>query len=165
MSRRKLAAESAPAITAPRRAERALPSDIVLLGESLGYAIRRAQVHAFQEFTTWMRALDVRPAQYALLVLIYENPGVQQSVAGSVLGIEKANLTGLLLELVERGLIHRGAMFSDHRVYTLHISAKGSAVVPKLIKQHARYEASLAKRLTEKEREVLLGLLKKVRAG
>src|ERR1700722_11148986 len=62
------------------------------LDGSLGYAIRRAQIHAYQMFAVFMHDLDIRPAQYALLVLIYENPGLTQSVAGIALGIEKANL-------------------------------------------------------------------------
>ena len=129
------------------------------LGGSLGYAIRRAQIHAYQMFAVFMNGLNIRPAQYALLVLIYENPGLTQSVAGQTLGIEKANLAGLLTELHALGVIVRKSLTTDRRAYSLHLTASGRRLVSKLIKRHNQYEEALSNNLGAEGKAQLLSLV------
>jgi len=52
------------------------------LPERIGYALRRAQLAVFQDFVQTMAELDVRPAQYSVLLLIGINPGVSQTALG-----------------------------------------------------------------------------------
>ena len=55
------------------------PLDIGLLNEHLGYFIRRLQVWVFQDFIRTLAPVDIRPAQYSVLVVIAANPGLSQS--------------------------------------------------------------------------------------
>lgn len=141
------------------KSRQSLTSPTGSLDESLGYAIRRAQIHAYQVFAIFMHKLNIRPAQYALLVLIHENPGLTQSVVGSVLGIEKANLAGLLTELHQLGVIARTSLITDRRVYSLHLTASGRRLVRKLIKRHEQYEDALSSNLGPEGKALLLLLL------
>jgi len=126
---------------------------------SLGYAIRKAQIRAYQVFSLHMGDMNIRPAQFALLVLIYENPGLRQSSAGNALGIEKANLAGLLTELEQLGAIKRSSLASDRRSYSLHLTAAGRKLVSRLLKRHEQYEVALASGLVPEDKEALLLLL------
>src|SRR4029077_7147622 len=62
--------------------------DIGVLNENLGYFIRRLQVWVFQHFIRPLAPVDIRPAQYSVLVVIAANPGLSQSDLADRLGIE-----------------------------------------------------------------------------
>ena len=138
------------------------PSHNGSLDRSLGYAIRRAQIRVYQMFADFMHDFNIRPAQYALLVFIHENPGVTQSVVGNALGIEKANLAGLLMEMLPRRLVERKSFSADRRAYSLRLTASGRKLIRKLLKRHEQYEDALARSLCPGDREHLLLLLGKL---
>ena len=131
-----------------------------VLDQSIGYAIRMAQLRVYRLFAVFMSEFDIRPAQFAILVLIFENKNLTQSDAGSTLNIEKANLTGLLRGLQKRGLIERRRVEADRRSYTLHLTASGLKLIRKLIKRHACYEETISRVLGQGKEASLLALLK-----
>ena len=51
------------------------PLDIGVLNGHLGYFIRRLQVWVFQDFIRTLAPIDIRPAQYSVLIVIAANPG------------------------------------------------------------------------------------------
>src|ERR1700681_4188731 len=76
--------------------------DIGVLNDHLGYFIRRLQVWVFQDFIRTLAPVDIRPAQYSVLVVIAGNPGLSQSDLAACLGIERARLVRLLDKLEKR---------------------------------------------------------------
>ena len=80
---------------------------IGVLSEHLGYFIRRLQVWVFQDFIRTLAPVDIRPAQYSVLVVIAANPGLSQSDLADRLGIERARLVRVLDKLEKRGLTRR----------------------------------------------------------
>src|ERR1700674_712553 len=87
--------------------------DIGVLNDHLGYFIRRLQVWVFQDFIRTLAPVDIRPAQYSVLVVIAGNPGLSQSDLAACLGIERARLVRLLDKLEKRGLTQRLASRTD----------------------------------------------------
>src|SRR5262245_48013435 len=83
------------------------PPDVGILHEHLGYFVRRLQVAVFQDFIRTLAPVDLRPAQYSVLVVISANPGLSQADLAAALGIERARLVHLLDRLERRGLIRR----------------------------------------------------------
>src|ERR1051325_2851785 len=69
----------------------------------IGYALRRAQLAVFHDFLRTMAKLDIRPAQFSVLLLIDVNPGVSQTAISAALGIKTANLAVMLNALEARG--------------------------------------------------------------
>src|SRR5262245_21742133 len=69
------------------------------LRDHLGYLVRRLQVGIFQDFIRTLAPMDVRPAQYSVLLVIAANRGRSQAAIGRALGIERARLARLLHEL------------------------------------------------------------------
>ena len=103
-----------PAGGTPReRTDNRKSLDIGVLNEHLGYFIRRLQVWVFQDFIRTLAPIDIRPAQYSVLVVIAANPGLSQSDLADRLGIERARLVRVLDKLEKRGLTQRLA--SPHR--------------------------------------------------
>src|SRR5215470_2665639 len=93
--------------------------DLGGLEQHLGYCVRRLQVWVFQDFVRTLASLDIRPAQYSVLVVIAANSGLSQADLAERLGIEPARLVRLLDGLERRGLIRRRASRCDRRSHAL----------------------------------------------
>src|SRR5712691_1213587 len=121
MSDRRLADRSArradmrppPARAARKNGRKAV--DIVVLDDHLGYFIRRLQVWVFQDFIRTLAPIDIRPAQYSVLIVIAANPGLSQSDLADSLGIKRARLGPVPDKLEKRGLTQRLASRTDRR--------------------------------------------------
>ena len=132
------------------------------LGDSIGYALRRAQLASTGEFLEVMKEVDLRPTQFSVLILIDENPGVRQTEVCAALGLQKANFVPLLNELERRGLAERRPGIPDRRASALHLTEHGSAVLRRALQVHSEWEEQVAARLGPKGREQLLALLREL---
>jgi len=149
----------APATRAPRPAKPAR-LDLGVLEEHLGYFVRRLQVWVFQDFIRTLAAIDIRPAQYSVLVVIAANPGASQSQIAATLGIERARLARLLDKLEKRGLVDRLESPSDARSYTLRLTRDGNRTLKRAKTLAAVHEARLAETLGSERRKVFLDCLR-----
>jgi DNA-binding MarR family transcriptional regulator len=130
------------------------------LGGHLGYFVRRLQVWIFQDFVRALAAFDIRPAQFSVLVVIEENPGLSQADLGETLGIERARLVRLLDVLERRGFTRRQASPLDRRSHALFLTAGGQSALARIKSAAAEHEAQLARRLGPGRREALLAALR-----
>jgi len=145
---RRAAAEATPAQT-----------DLGPLPALVGYALRRAQLAVFQDFVETMAALDIRPAQFSVLLLIERNPRVNQAQIGEALGIKPANLAVMLNELAARGFAERRPGALDRRAHALHLTTAGRALMRHLHARVADHERRLVERLGTTGKAQLLRLL------
>ena len=135
------------------------PIDIGPLARKVGYALRRAQLVVFDEFSAIFAELDLRPAQYAVLVLLDYTPGLKQSEVASALGIQRANFVALFDSLERRGLACRNPAPNDRRSYALYLTESGKDVLLRANRLEAGQETQIDARLGPGGREALLGLL------
>jgi DNA-binding MarR family transcriptional regulator len=143
----------------PRTNGRA-PVDLGALNDHLGYFIRRAQVWVFQDFIRALASIDVRPAQYSVLVVIGANPGLSQADLAETLGIERARLVRLLDRLEKRGLTRRMASPKDRRSHALQLTAPGQKILKRAEALAAQHEARLADKIGVEPRRLMIGLLR-----
>ena len=68
---------------------------------------RRAQIWIFQDFIRTLAEVNIRPAQYSVLIVIEANHGLSQSALSQTLGIERARLVRLLDSLEARKFVQR----------------------------------------------------------
>jgi DNA-binding MarR family transcriptional regulator len=130
----------------------------------VGFVLRRVQRVVFSEFIAELGALDLRPAQYAVLEAVAANPGLRQSDAAAALGIQKANFVGLVSELERRALLIRRRSSVDRRSYALHLGARGRHLLKRARLVRATQEARLAEALGADGRNTLLDLLQRLAA-
>ena len=133
--------------------------DLGVLEQHLGYLIRRFQVWVFQDFIRTLESIDIRPAQYSVLVVIGANPGLSQSGLADTLGIERARLVRLLDRLEKRGLTQRLPSPRDRRSHALQLTADGQKILRRAKALAATHEARLAERLGAAPRREMLELL------
>jgi DNA-binding MarR family transcriptional regulator len=168
MSDRWLAQDGARRVAAPlaagkteqgrRRSRKALDLDV--LNGHLGYFIRRLQVWVFQDFIRTLATIDIRPAQYSVLVVIAANPGISQSDLADTLGIERARLVRLLDKLEKRGLTQRLDSRTDRRSHALRLTRAGQKVLKRAKMLAGLHEARLVEKLGAEQRRAMLDVLR-----
>ncbi|MFZ5689802.1 MAG: MarR family winged helix-turn-helix transcriptional regulator [Pseudomonadota bacterium] len=134
--------------------------DLDILTSHLGYSLRRAQVWVFQDFIRTLAVIDIRPAQYSVLVVIGANPGLSQAELADRLGIERARLVHMLDHLQKRGLTERLPSPTDRRTHALQLTKDGHKLLKRAKALAARHEARLTEKLGAEVREQVLDLLK-----
>ncbi|MGO9935438.1 MAG: MarR family winged helix-turn-helix transcriptional regulator [Steroidobacteraceae bacterium] len=125
----------------------------------VGYALRRAQMVIFADLSQALAPLILRPAQFAVLLLIEQNPGTSQSCVSAALGIQKANFVATIADLESRALIRRRRSESDARSYSLNLTARGLALLQRAAELHSQHEARVIAQIGPQERLHLLALL------
>lgn len=136
------------------------PIDAAGTSSIIGYRLRRAQLKVFQRFLTVFDKLNLRPAEYSVLVLIADNPGRKQTEIAEALGIKRANFVALVHEIEERGLVERRPARDDKRANALHLTKAGRAFLVRARAVHDEMEQALVERLGgPKGRDTLLALL------
>ncbi|MGZ3283333.1 MAG: MarR family winged helix-turn-helix transcriptional regulator [Xanthobacteraceae bacterium] len=159
-SQREGQAARAPTLPRPQPGHRA-SIDIGVLSEHLGYFIRRLQVWVFQDFIRTLAPIDIRPAQYSVLVVIAANPGLSQSDLADRLGIERARLVRVLDKLEKRGLTRRLASPSDRRSHALRLTPAGQKTLKRAAMLAAMHEAKLIEKVGPEQRKSMLTLLRR----
>lgn len=129
------------------------------LNKSLGFSLRRAQLSTYRDYGRFMDILDVRPSQFAVLVLIRENPGFSQTAISLTLGIQRANFVSMLDELEGRGLVERRSSQKDRRSFALHLTKKGETLMRQVQAAHSELEKALTDRLGAQDTKMLHSLL------
>jgi DNA-binding MarR family transcriptional regulator len=152
--------DSRVAVPLPRDRKNRRDIDLDVLTSHLGYSLRRAQVWVFQDFIRTLSVIDIRPAQYSVLVVIGANPGLSQAELADRLAIERARLVHMLDHLQRRGLTERLPSPTDRRTHALQLTKEGQKLLKRAKALAARHEARLAEKLGPEARARMLDLLK-----
>jgi DNA-binding MarR family transcriptional regulator len=131
------------------------------LDDRVGYFLRRLQITIFNDFIRTLAPLDVRPAQYSVLVLIAANPGRSQAAIGNTLNIERARLARMLHELERRRWIERRLSAADGRSHCLFMTAAGTEAMVRIEALAAQHEQQMVKFIGRDLRQLLLDRLRK----
>ena len=160
-ARRPSRAKVAPArATQQGRAEPEAVIDIAPLPNVIGYMLRRTHLVVVKNFMTVCADLDIRPAQFGILTVIENNPGLKQIDVSLALGIKRTNMVALIDILEKRDLVRRVTVRSDRRSYALHLTPKGKSFMTKLRARVARHEEEVSAALGANGREQLLSQLR-----
>ena len=109
--------------------------------------------------------VKLRPAEYALISVLEQRPGLSQTDAANMLGIKRANFVSLLDTLESRGLAERRAVDGDRRSRTLHLTEKGHVLAAKAERIATAYDEMLVARLGgPEERDRFLAMLDRLMA-
>jgi DNA-binding MarR family transcriptional regulator len=134
-------------------------ADLGRLAGHLGYLVRRAQIWIFQDFIRTLAEVNIRPAQYSVLIVIEANPGLSQTTLSETLGIERAHLVHLLDSLEERKFVQRCRSKSDRRSHILSLTAQGRSALARIKVMADEHERHLAQKVGVRSHKTLLRLL------
>jgi DNA-binding MarR family transcriptional regulator len=132
------------------------------LKQYVGYAIRRAQLRAYQNFFETLAAQETTPARFTLMLLIRENPGIRSVDLARILNVARSGLVKLMDEFDRQELITRETLQSDRRNQAISLTPLGRRRLKQLERAVTEHEASITRKLSAAERQQLLDLLGRV---
>jgi len=103
--------------------------DLVGIRRTPGHLLRRAQQRAVDLFVQAVGENGLRPPQFAVLVTVYQNPGLNQTHLVDKTGIDRSTIADMIDRMVARGYIERKRDAADQRVNTLWPTAAGIAAL------------------------------------
>lgn len=131
--------------------------------DSLGYALRRAQLRTYELYYDMiMGACGLTPAQMTALAHVARRSGLNQAGLAQLLDISGPSALRIVDALEGAGLISREAQEGDRRSYALVMTPLGSDKLRQLSRLVRDFEARIAARMSAAERATLLDLLERV---
>lgn len=152
-----------PAPREPQHADDSPPSvEQTLLGQLVGYALRRAQLANFRQVNAAIGELGIRPAQFSVLVMAEAYPGITQSELAQCLNVDPPRMVNLLHNLEEHGLALRVRNKVDRRSHGIFLTKRGEAELQSLKARVHEAEDTHLGELSSQERDTLLQLLQRL---
>jgi DNA-binding MarR family transcriptional regulator len=130
--------------------------------DQLGFLLRLAQIEDFRRFYQRFGNRELRPGEYSALIAIGINPGIRQGVLANALMIKRSNMAKMIGTLMRRGLVRRRVPASDKRAVELYPTTKSRSLIGKLMPEITEHDRNASSMLEQDERELLIGLLKKM---
>lgn len=130
--------------------------------DSLGYAIKRAQVRSYEVLFRVLGPDSLTPGRMTALSIVATQQGINQTVLAEMLGITRAGVVKVIDSLESLGYVERQAIPEDRRSYALAVTPAGYAELSRLNTLTRGYEKMIASKLTADERRLLMTLLDKV---
>jgi DNA-binding MarR family transcriptional regulator len=135
---------------------------VLSIDDVLGYQIRRASVAVMNGFIDTFSSDLVRPVSFSVASVIGDRPGISSAEVCRILGLQRANIVGVLDRLQAEGLLRRVDAPVDQRVQLLHLTDAGSEALHSWKARVNAHEDDLFLRLSSEERQQLKLLLKKI---
>ena len=163
----------------PRAATARIPAQTAAVPESRKPARPRRKVvdltHYAPAYFTWianklssgasqayLAAFDVGIETWRLLVLLAIEPSLSAQRICKVIGMDKASVSRAFKSMQQRGLITIGLDAQDGRLRVASITPAGRELHDQILGIALERERALMSALTPQEREVLLGLLRRL---
>ncbi len=135
--------------------------DYGILDELTGYAVRRAQLSIYADFSASLGAYDITPQRFSSLVIISNNPGISQTRLAEVMGIARSGVVAIIDNFEQAGLLERQGS-GDRRAYNLHLTKEGQKQLEKYQQAVKEHDDRVSQHLNAKERQQLRALLGKL---
>ena len=113
----------------------------------------------------YMAEFGLSKSTFNVLMLLRHGPpeGMQLHDLGEMLLVSRANITGLISHLEEKGYVTREVDEQDRRARYAKVTAKAEALLDNFIPIHYGNMSTLMNDLSATEKSQLIGLLTKVR--
>ncbi|BAJ30531.1 MULTISPECIES: MarR family transcriptional regulator [Kitasatospora] len=133
-------------------------------GGGAAFLLAQLGAYAAERFAQRIAELDLTPAQAGLLRLLVQQPGRSQRELADALGMPPSRFVPFADGLEQRGLIERRRNTEDRRLYALHLTDRGLALLGRLRDTALTHERDLTQALTPEEHARLTALLTRVAA-
>lgn len=155
----------APRRTAARDARKAVRPDVRRILDAFrledvgSHLLRRAHFLAEELFAREFAAEGITPRQKAALVIVYQQPGLNQNSLADRLHMDRNTVAEMVRRLVTAGLLERVGAADDQRAYELFLTSAGADLLNRVMPRDAAVEMSLLERLPAEYRPLFLKCL------
>ena len=136
-----------------------LPPSLSRLYARPGFLLRRAHQISAAVFEDECRELGLTPAQFGVLTIVREHPGLGQSSLARALGFDKVTVLRVLRGLQARGLVTRAPAPDNKRNVSVALTPEGQAMLGQAQKPAERAYKRLLAPLDKAQQAQLVELL------
>lgn len=129
------------------------------LTETPGHLLRRAQQRAVEIYQQEVGDTGLRPPQFALMLTVYQNPGLNQTELVRLTGVDRSTVADTVTRLEKRGLVQRRPG-EDQRSRRLWVTDAGAAAIERDIAGGLRAQDIIMAPIPAGERARFLSLLR-----
>lgn len=131
----------------------------------IGYGLKRAYMAVREDFRRAMGDEDLSPRVFSALAIVVQYPNITEGEVARMLAVDHAGMVAIADDLEQRGYLRRTSSPEDLQVEALLPRAKGRAAYARALRKVVDHEARFFTHLSAAERDTLLALLHKIRAG
>lgn len=131
--------------------------------DSIGFIIAKCHQKAFQIFREKLLPHNLTPAQFGVLAFLWRKDGQSQIQLGTAIEMDRTTTSGVIDRMEKQGLVIRRHHPEDRRVFMIYLTEAGRELEHTVSCLSLEANAEVTSNLTEKEKETLLVLLKKLR--
>ena len=128
-----------------------------------GHLVRRFQQIAVAVFHSEVGAAgyDLTPVQYAALVAVATNPGIDQATLAGLIAYDRATIGGVVERLAQKGYLARRVSGRDRRARELHVTDAWREAASQVAPAVRRAQERMLVGLTQDESGQFMELLRK----
>lgn len=127
--------------------------------QGVTFVLSQLGFHVSQRFAEKIAPLGLVPPHVGILRMVGREPGQSQQALATKLGIPPNRLVGLIDELEARDLVRRERPPTDRRVFALHLTPDGEAMMERVQRIGIAHEREVTAALDDDERGTLVALL------
>jgi len=124
-----------------------------------GHLIRRAHQMATAAFTEEAKDFDLTPVQFAALIAIREQPGIDATRISDLIYFDRSTIGNVLDRLEKKGLVVRKPGVNDRRTKCLSLTPAGKTVIQKVVMRAPIIGERILAPLNQRERQQFAKLL------
>lgn len=128
----------------------------------VGYAVRRAQIRIYEDFTVALEPWNITPQRFSAMTLIDRNPGIKAIELANVMGIARSGVAIILNTLEAAGYVRRLGEQKDKRTLALELSEAGRQALREISGAVAGHDARVTSSLDDAQKALLITLLDRV---
>lgn len=130
------------------------------LSKHPGHLIRRLNQISVSIFLREASKYDLTQLQYAALVVVDANPGIDQGRLGRIAALDRQTVSTVVKRLTEKGLVRQEA--KDRRSKALYVTGSGKALYHVMDGRLDGVDKTLLGAITPKEQKIFMETLKKM---
>lgn len=138
------------------------PPSIEDVYESPGHLIRRSHQISTSLFAEELGTYGLTPIQYASLLTLRDQPGIDQRTLSRTIAIDRSTVGGVLNTLETKGLICREIPEDNKRIKTAKITPAGDQLLSQTIAAISNVQRRLLEPLSPDEQAMFLKLLSRL---
>lgn len=135
------------------------------LYDAPGHLLRRCQQLAVDLYTMEVGISGLTPRQFALMLAIYQSPGISQVELVRITGIDRSTVAEMVARLIKRGLLVRQRTETDRRTNALAITSEGEAQLRAAKPGVVRTQDRILQPIPPAQREAFIGALRMLVEG
>lgn len=132
------------------------------LADRPGFLIRRMHQIHLALFAEECAAFHITPVQYSIMTVAAAQPGLDQAKLAYEVGVDRATLANVVARLESKSLLHRRPSAFDKRLKLVTLSARGLALLERMLIPVQRAHDRTIAALPIKDRQIFISLLMKL---